>query len=220
MTIEQLKTKIFLYFGLAETSDEFELDDEDFLLDAINAAKKTAELRHAFELNKKLIVIPVTASAGGNWMEATIAGTETDVSVRSLKKAYLIGDGGAYKEVPMEYRSLATGVDSTQRPEVHAHIIGDTIHLTPRQDASLYVDAYIWTPDFTDESDTDSSWFLRQGDQYLFWGALWELNHKQKEWVPRQEGNLTLSNEKVEEELQKLIAWDNQIKNAQFNMLP
>jgi len=221
MTIAQLKSKLLYYLHKADADidTDFMAGENDMLLDALNSARQAAEILYAFELNRVTVPISVDAVAGGNWFEVVV-GTEEDAvtyNMNSLKRAWKVLDDGSLKDVDFVLKStLPTIPDSSTRELLY--IEGTQIFQYPSNVSTVYqVEGYKWMADYS--ADEDEDWMCKFGNDLLFWGALNDLNYRFKEFVPRQEGNLSLSQQRVDQEMQKLIVWDNRIRNSTVNLL-
>lgn len=92
------------------------------------------------------------------------------------------------------------------RVEVVIH--GNRVSLVPAvtEAVTLFMDCFIWMDDYTEDTDTD--FFVQHGTQYMIWAALCELNKLVKQWVPRQEGNLSEPTKERDIALEALIRHD------------
>lgn len=220
MNIGTLRERIVFYVDKEQLGPDLSSSAMDVVLQAINNARLQAEQLHAFEMNKCVIEFPAVTS-NTNWTIAALKGTETSVSVRNIKKLWRLSDAAGLVEIPINYRNLATlKSDLNFEDTLQATFIGNTLQLLgpgSEEPVNLVADAYRWMADYTEPTDTD--WMVQRGHNYLFWAALFELNYYAKEFVPRQEGNLTISDDYVQAQLGKLIALDNHIKNAYYNIL-
>jgi len=58
-------------------------------------------------------------------------------------------------------------------------------------------------------NDAEFDYFLSNGDEYLQWAIIWELNHIYQTFVPRQEGNVVSSPKDLRDEAWRdLLLWD------------
>ena len=207
-TLADITTKLDYYLAASVPSTNS--------LDALNEARKYAERLHAFELNKK--VLELSSVVGSvDWTSAKKVGTNTTYSTRNVKKLWKRATNGGLTEIPVEYKSL---IDMANVVDETACIVGTDLYVLPANTVAytLQMDAYVWMADYTTIAATD--WMITHGASFLFWKALQLLNHKFKEFVPRQEGNLAVSDNYVEAQLEALISLDNQIKNGFYNQLP
>lgn len=219
MNLEPIKDKLVYYLDKEGVSPDFLFGGRDMVLDALNEARLKAEQAYAFEMNKRILVIPAVTGAC-DWMLATDLVTSVSYTVRNIKKLYAVADDGSVVYIPMGYYSLMENpLIGEPVVEQKAAIIGTRLHLFPANTTpiTLRMDAYIWMPAY--DGYTDSDWMTQHGHNYLFWSALQTLNHRAKEFVPRQEGNLVITDDLVQKQLAGLIGWDSQIRNAHFNAL-
>jgi len=221
MTIGALKQKLLFYTQKAsdDTYFDFGSSPTDMLLDALNEARKQAELSYAFEMNKRVVTYSSVVGSVDWQTEAAIG--EDAPEMRSLKKVWTVASDSTLRELRQVYRensklatqiwpeTLVTGCTHRQYS-----LVGPILYITPANTEAidLLADGYIWMDEYT--SDEDEDWMCKHGHNYLFWAALYYLNHKVKEFVQRQEGNLALSNGFVQEQLAKLISWDSAMKHG------
>lgn len=222
MNLEPIKDKLVYYLDKEGVSPDFLFGGRDMVLDALNEARLKAEQAYAFELNKRILVIPAVTGVC-DWVLADDLVTSVPTLVRNIKKLYAVSDSGGVREIPIDYYSLlqtTTEVASDVIVEQKAAIIGNRLHLFPANatPVTLRMDAYAWMKPYGAYTDVD--WMTMHGHNYLFWSALQILNHRAKEFVPRQEGNLVIAEEMVQKQLAGLIGWDSQMRNAHFNALP
>lgn len=218
-TIATLQTRLLYYFQKAGVSPDLLQGSADMTLDALNDARKEAEQLYAFEMNKKSLELSAVVGSQ-SWLTARQVGTSTDFSVRSIKKVWKRATDGGLTEIPIEYKSLVDlGNTSTGYDEKIA-FVGSDLYILPVNTTAytLQFDGYVWMADYTDPTNTD--WMVLHGANYLFWKAAYLLNHRMKEFVPRQEGNVSFSDAFVMSKFQALVAWDNQLKNGGFQLLP
>jgi hypothetical protein len=230
MNLEPIKDKLVYYLDKEGVSPDFLFGGRDMVLDALNEARLKAEQAYAFELNKRILVIPAVTGVC-DWVLADDLVTSVPTLVRNIKKLYAVTDTGGLRHIPLDYYSLLSAPDPTSTinmlvtpndpmQEQKAAIIGNRLHIFPANSTplTLRLDAYAWMKPYGAYTDVD--WMTTHGHNYLFWAALQILNHRAKEFVPRQEGNLVVNEETVQRQLAGLISWDNQIRNSYFNALP
>lgn len=86
-----------------------------------------------------------------------------------------------------------------------------TVATTPNP-ISVSMECYGYLKDYTTANYTDtdpSDWFLEQGDNYLQWAIIDDLNYIFQTFVPRQEGNVIPSpKDKRDEAWRDLLLWD------------
>ena len=229
MNLQPIKDKLVYYLDKEGVSPDFLFGGRDMVLDALNEARLKAEQAYAFELNKRILVIPAVTGVC-DWVLADDFVTSVPTLVRNIKKLYAVTDSGGLRHIPLDYYSLLSAPDPTSTinmlvtandpyTEQKAAIIGNRLHLFPANSTpfTLRMDAYAWMKPYGAYTDVD--WMTMHGHNYLFWSALQLLNHRTKEFVPRQEGNLVISDDMVQKQLAGLIGLDSQIRNAHFNAL-
>jgi hypothetical protein len=220
MNIGTLRERLVFYIDKEQLGPDLSSSAVDVILQAINNARLQAEQLHAFEMNKCVIEFPAVTTTT-DWTTSVLRGTNTNVSVRNIKKLWRTSETAGLLEIPFVYRNLAQLKSELNFEDtLKATFVGNTLHLIgpgSEEPVNLVADAYRWMDDYTLSTDTD--WMVKRGHNYLFWASMYELNYYAKEFVPRQEGNLSISDDYVQGQLGKLIALDNHIKNAYFNIL-
>jgi len=211
--LEKIKNKLVFFLDKQGVPQDFLSAGMDVVLDAINEARLKAEQSYAFEFNKRLLFIPSVIGPRA-WTKALEVFEPTQVrQVRSIKKLYLANEKNQIQEeLPLEYRSLQIGHIGS------AAIVGEFLILPENlSQANVVFDGYVWMDEYISYDQED--WMLQHGSNYLFWASLQILNFKVKEFVPRQEGNLTLTDEFIRKELASLIVWDTQLKHGSADIL-
>lgn len=284
---------------------------------AANQVRKTAELQHDFEFQRKLLTLSVNGITGGSLLNAVISGTATTVDIKSIINLGLFDTDSNLR--PARWSTVAEGlrneVSRTPIPRYPSDagsispwsgqlaqftLTGDTVYAWPKTTAghietyTLGIEAYVFDSDWTGTNDVTVSspipgtfahigtydsyglywrevgsgflyrtsvtdaWILngnylqsdpdppywklettsqspvgtytavgttgspvvtdsiasytnvwtKQGQQYLQWGTICQLNHLYKEFVFRQEGNLPPPEKYRDEGLATLINWD------------
>lgn len=93
---------------------------------------------------------------------------------------------------------------------------GDNVFRFPKDDSAngefeLGIEVYTFHSDWTADDllvDTDSNIWTEEAGQFLIWGVVMELNHRFKEFVFRQEGNLPPPKELRDEALVAFMEFD------------
>lgn len=234
-TIAQLKSAIYGYVQKTTVLEKAELtvDGLDLVLLALNNARKFAEMQHDWSFTDKECFVTTSSrslspSTGtiwdAVWTTATLVGTEDSVSVRAWRDWSLDFEGA---RVPLDVntkrglldramelrrtgrRRFFGGCDNLIQPgRVEVVIQGERVSLVPAvtEATVLFMDCFVWMDDYTDDADTD--FFVERGSQYMIWAALCELNKLVKQWVPRQEGNLSEPTKERDITLEALIRHD------------
>ena len=159
-----------------------------------------------------------------NWRTAISAETGNTVNVRAwrdwalyfqgVKKPLDVNTRRGLLDREMEQKRKGKvryqgATDTLIRPgKVEVVISGSRVSLVPdiTEATVLYFDGYQWLDDYDSDSDTD--FFIKHGSQYMLWSALCELNKLVKQWVPRQEGNLSEPTKERDTALEALIRHD------------
>lgn len=209
MTIGNIQKRLLYYFDKAGLSPDFQQGVQDESLSALNEARLSAEQQYAFELNKRAMKFS-SVLGSVDWMIADGVYEEVGYQVRSIKTLFLKREDGGLTEIPIQYKGLIGTANQTRQ----AYLLGTKLVIDPAFETAvnLQFDGYVWMPNYTDPSDTD--WMVMQGHNYLFWAALYTLNHRFKEFVPRQEGNLTVGADFVQAQFAKLVAYDSTLRHG------
>ena len=167
MNLEPIKDKLVFYLEKEGVSPDFLFGGRDMVLDALNEARLKAEQAYAFELNKRILVIPAVTGVC-DWVLANDFVTGVPTLVRNIKKLYAVADNGSLLHIPLDYYSLLQASEITQYPESateqKAAIIGNRLYLFPANTvaATLRLDAYAWMAPYGNYLDVgldDNSWF-------------------------------------------------------------
>jgi hypothetical protein len=227
MTLADLKGKVAGYLGLSVAGDtaKYTLNSVDLLLEGINAAKRRAQRLHDFELAKCSADLSVAVATGGSLANAKLHGTNTAVTVKKVLDAFFPVNGSArpvrfvgresqVKDSAERYSTLSVQ-ESPAWTFTDPWVVqfGDTLQLYPQSQTvwggatiTLYLDVVQWLPDYS--GSVTSDFFLTYGSEYLFWQAVCECNHLVKEFVYRQEGNLTPPEKQAENAWLDLLNWN------------
>ena len=206
--------------------------DADFIVQALNGARKSAELLHDWEQQKVVARLSVSPTVGA-LLSAAVLDSDgvTSVDIKSVHGFYLRTDSG--DTVPVPYASkqhLATWrreelrdavIDTTFRylpvsnyldssRQLMVYMFGPRVFVDPQPSAttSIVIDAQMWEADWTDSTLDSASWWLKRAHDYLFWQAICELNYITKTFVPRSDGDLSPPEKYAAQKLQELIQWD------------
>ena len=211
MNLGDITTKLATLFG--KDSTDFIVAGQDLLVQSLESARKEAERRRKFQLNRKLMSVTIDLRGGGYWTELAEVGYPTSVfKVRNVKKAYYQNtDGSQGREIPF----------SLMKPDIRdcrpcLYLIGNRLMYSPQPtnqvSLTFQIDAFVWMKPYTDP-DVDGSytdWMIENGFDYLYHAAAFDLNWRYKEFVPRQEGNLMLSTDLIESKFRSLLASDSE----------
>lgn len=221
-------------------------DGVDLLNEAINNAQRVAQNAHDFERSKVLVDLVIDEVAGGDLDNAYLHGGDVEADAVEIITIMEIGTWNdantdicelswlSYDESKQRNRSGAgseydpetryPGDDTTLRRYHSPYFIvrGGTVLLASpgtsgtEQTIGLYVCKYFGDMPDPDENPEYENWLMKKGGVWLMWQAIVELNHINKHFVFRQEGNLMPPEKRAAE------AWDALIKadTYQFNKMP
>ena len=185
----------------------------DLGLVAANNAKKRAERLHDWNAERTTVELDLVGTA--NLSDAVGYGSEVKVPIKSPYQFYIETTRGTdtvltpvrHNDVKraarrdVEYRDKPYNIYTWQRypgdaytenfrSEVKILMQGNQISLTPptNEATKIVIDAYQWLPEYTGPNDED--WFTENGQTYLQWAIIAELNHLTQTFVDRQEGSI------------------------------
>lgn len=203
-TIGDLKSIIAGYFVDAQGANTpvatyTNINGQDFLLLALNNARRSAERLHDFQYSMENISLSI-ANVGSDVLD----------SVKRVSDVMLPVAGGDYMPIELitndEWNSRVTRAVGTQPYDATrsltdyglaninpvAYQQGRTISLAPAVQFTFPVAARLnvvkFLDDYTDDADTD--FFTAFAPDYLQWAGIMELNKYAKTFVPRVEGTL------------------------------
>lgn len=233
MHVKELKVKIATY--LQREPAEYAVDGVDVLLSTINDSHRYAQKQYDFEYSKCDVDALVSLSTGCAVSPLKLHGTEDLVAVKKVLDAFMTdGDGN---DRPLKYMSRSTQIndlrerwadipvtpsqrDSPSFPSfVQPYLVqsGQTLFLYPSatriyqtDPVPVFLQVIRFFPDYKDE-DENTDWILQYGSDYLMWDCICRLNPLNKEFVPRQEGNVAPPTDERDKAWQDLLAWDAQL---------
>lgn len=90
------------------------------------------------------------------------------------------------------------------------YILGNRFEIQPllTESKRIYLDAFLWFLDYTDDADTDTL-FLEKGFEYMQWYCVVELNNRFQTFIPQQEGNLPPPVKARDQALEALVEYNN-----------
>lgn len=201
----------------------------DVLLFAVNNAKKFAQRKHSFELNRLSATVSVSSTpTGGDLTTAVEYGTSTPVVVKAIERAYLTDpNSGQSYPIPIVSRSydayhmqksIATGNFDTSIPSSQSLNSTDPklirqankLYLSPSPESAttVYLDIVKWMPDYSDTVTED--FFLNECSDYMLYRSIVELN-----FFLKDDERVVVSQKKLDEVWDSVLAWDNcLIENA------
>lgn len=235
MTLYEIKATVASY--LEKTVNDLTQNNVDLGLIALNHVRQQAEQSNDFNFTRKLLTVSVDGVTGGSLDLAVEYGTTTPVvEVKTIVDVGTFDGDGNFR--PVEWTTVSDSLNRerqdnpwfTPRYPTDAEAVcgpmgqkrfafsGNQVFMfpkTPNLTVSLGVEAYVFTPDWTNaqiDPDTtqpqyDGPW-TRRGSQYLQWATLIHLNHLFKGFVFRQEGNLPPPEKMAEAGLDALQRWD------------
>ncbi len=243
MTIATLKSKIAGYLQRAVA--DYSVNGVDLLLDAINKAHQWGQQQYDFEYAKCVVDALVSLEDGVAISPLPLHGTMTNVAVKKVLKAFVSDAFKGFR--PIKFVSRAWQTDDVEQRwsgipypfapsqrdmpsyptffETYLVQVGQTLMIYPnatiisRQDPlPISLDVVQYFPDYIDDSHP-VDFFLQYGDDWLAWDAICRLNVLNKEFVPRQEGNIAPPTDQRDRAWQDLLAWDAQLVTTGDSML-
>lgn len=229
-TIPDLKSKIAGYLQLAPADFE-SVNGIDLLLDAINRSHQYAQMQYDFEMMRCSVDVSISLTSGAVFSPAHLHGTTNYVTVKKIRRTYLTGNNQGMR--PINYSNkewisadLARRWQGEQfsRANVFPAPFGDIdtpaviqtgphLYLYPADEnvfgsspVAIIMDVYRYFPDYVEDDDND--FLLQFGDDFLFWDSICRLNFYAKEFVNRQEGNVSPPNKERDIAWADLLAWD------------
>lgn len=202
----------------------------DLFLVAANQARLEAELLYDFEFTRTLAELTVDGSTGGSLVDAVLYGTATAVDVKSVLEVGIFDTAGNF--LPVDWTSVA---ESLERMRVNPSYVkrnrtdgdattavgrgrftfsGDQITFFPKTVGETYdigLEIYKMTADWdanTLAATTATDPWLTKGHMYIQWKSIVHLNHYAKEFVFRQEGNLSPPDKMADSALASFREWD------------
>ena len=206
MTLLQLKKLVAAYFETTPAAFVNPDTGVDALLQSINTSRMAAEQQHDFNYSKVTASLTFTAPASGQDIaDASIPGGGT---IKRVRNALVPIHNGDY--LPVEFMLQDEWIKRQRRlvgrqsydpsktltqygfavPNPVAYLEGSLLRVYPTLNSGDVVKMGIvkFYPDYT--SDTDEDFFLQQGQQYLQWATILEVNKIARRFAPRQEGNI------------------------------
>lgn len=232
MTINDLKRKIAAY--LQRSPQDFVVNGVDLLLDAINDAHMDLLQQYDWEYAKVSVDALVSIANGCEISPLPLHGTTDLVTVKKVLRSFVADGFGGVR--PIKYVSRDFVIDDVgqrwdgiplkwapnQRDmpnwptfyEVYLTQLGTKLIvyptsrvLVPIDPMPVFLDVIRYFPDYKDD-DENSDFILQYGNHFLKWDAICALNYRAKEFVPRQEGNVTSPTDQRDAALINLLAWN------------
>ena len=207
-------------------------------LNALNNARRGAEMIHNFEYARVTATISIDGTSGAALSSATIS---TSGSWNGIKEVHVVqrtnGDGSLE---PLDFCRLEVATERVRteiemsnvywpdaRYPTDARLLsrgasgsvvqsGSSLFIYPRATVSVTplsatLEATAWLGDYSSSNYSDSTptdFLIQYGFEYLQWATIVELNFIFKTFVPRQEGNLASPDKYMENAWNRLIEWD------------
>lgn len=239
MTLYEIKVAVAAY--LEKVIDDLTQQDVDLGLIALNHVRQVAEMNNDFNFTRKLLQVTVDGVTGGSldtaieYGAADLNGGPPTIPIKTIVDVGTLDTSGNFR--PAEWtttedslnRQRADSPYYTPRYPTDAQAIcgpngqqrftfaGNKVFFFPKTtDLSLTVgiDAYTFTPDWTEDDVQRDSPFVydgpwtQRGSQYLLWATVIHMNHLFKGFVFRQEGNLPPPQVLADTGLASLQTWD------------
>lgn len=199
MNLANFKLKIAAYVNRSATS--FVSNGVDNLLEAINDARRNAQLRYDFNALKVDGYIGIT-SAGVDWSTGLFtAPTGSALPLKCVKEVWLcnVQDNNITRT---DRLNIVGGQLDEKFNDPVARLIGTRLYVTGLGwPLSLLVRGVRWLPDLTDADTTD--FFLDKGATWLTYQTIQNLNLYLKE-----DARVSLSDAVVQRAWIDLITWD------------
>ncbi len=229
-TLPDLKSKIAGYLQLA-VADLEAVNGIDLLLDAINRSHQYAQMQYDFELMRCSVDVSISLTSGVLFSPAHLHGTTDYVTIKKIVRTYLAGESGGMRPINYSNREWVSNdlmfrwqgtqfSRQTVQPAPFGNIdtpaviqMGPHLYMYPadpdvvgQSPVSIVMDVYRYFPDYSEDDDND--FILEFGDDFLFWDSVCRLNFFSKEFVNRQEGNVSPPNKERDEAWADFVAWD------------
>jgi hypothetical protein len=228
-TLPDLKSKIAAYLQKAVV--DFTVNGIDLLLDAINRSHQYAQMQYDFELMRCSVDVSISLTQGAFFSPALIHGTSNYVTVKKVRRAYFNDGTGVLRPINFINREgVSSDLDLRWRGEEFSRAraypqpfsgydtpsivqTGITLYMYPtdtnvvgNSPVEVVLDVYRYFPDYS--TDLDNDFLLQFGDDFLMWASVCRLNYFSKEFVNRQEGNVSPPEKERDAAWADLLAWD------------
>ena len=238
MTLFEIKSAAASY--LERTVNDLTQNDVDLGLVALNHVRQQAEQSNDFNFTRKLLQVTVDGVTGGSLDEAIEYGdtspTPETFEVKTILDVGTFDTDGNFR--PADWTTVGDSLNIQRQDSPYfapryptdAEAIcgpigqkrfqfsGNKVFFFPRTPnlvITLGIEAYTFTPDWTDEQidpdTTDAVYtgpWVKHGAQYLQWASVVHLNQLFKQFVFRQEGNLPPPEKLAELGLDAIQRWD------------
>ena len=237
MNLLEIKTAVAAYFTMPQGQvvgvSDLTVNGIDLFLVAANQAKQTASQAHDFGFQRQLLSLSLNTATGAQLSTAVVFGTTTAVVVKTVLDVGILDSHGNL--CPVEWTTAEESQErqreenrrsfwryptdaqyhSWQWGESRITFRGDTVMLWPLcfnsvTTLTLGIDAYVDDADWTAANLTTpvTDIWTTKGAQYIMWQCICDLNNYFKSFVPRQEGNVAVPQERAATAMQAFIDWD------------
>lgn len=227
MTLTEIKAQAAALLDV--TAADFTINGADVWLVAANQVRRRLELLHDFEFSRKLVSVSVNGVTGGDLTTAVLYGTATAVSVKSVIDVGLFDDDGNLR--PAEWTTVAESLERQRQDNRFTvprypsdnwfdnapmgvgrfDFSGDKIYRFPldsENNFTLGLEVYAFNGDWATLAATNVSPWTTIADEYLTWATVLYLNTRFKEFVPREQGNLSPPTNFEQNAVEALRQWD------------
>lgn len=209
----KLSTILNVAAGYLQTdSSAFLVNGEHLGLVALNQARNLALMKHNFEFTRKQAEITVGTS-GADLSNMVLFGTATPVAAQTIQEVCLVGDDGVL--LPIEWTLAGESFERLRGavPNTVSRVVfgADRVSVYPAQTepVRLYLEIFELPSEWAEaDLNTEPAIWSRQGQPYLLWQTVIQLNYLRREFVFRQEGNLQPPEKLVEEAFETFRQWD------------
>jgi hypothetical protein len=235
MKVKSLKVRVATF--LQQRVADYVVDGVDLLLDQINESHREMQTQYDFQYSRVTVDALVDLQNGCQITPLPLHGTTTLVSVKKVLQPWLTdkqGNDRPLKFVDRDWQredlrerwyGIPTPFAPVQRDvptyptfyETYLVQMATTLFLYPsattvfpQNPVPVFLDVVRFFPDYADDDD-NPDFLLQYGSDFLTWDTICRLNVLNKEFVPRQEGNVAPPTDLRDAAWAKLLAWDAQI---------
>ena len=235
MKVRSLKVRIATY--LQQRINDYVVDGVDMLLDQINESHRDMQTQYDFQYSRVTVDALIDIQNGCALTPLPLHGTQNLVSVKKVLQPWATdasGNDRPLKFVDRDWQredlrerwyGIPTPFAPVQRDipsyptfyETYVVQMAQTLFLYPsstvifpQNPVPIFLDVIRFFPDYVDDDD-NPDFLMQYGSDYLTWDVVCRLNVFNKEFVPRQEGNVAPPTDLRDAAWAKLIAWDGQL---------
>lgn len=224
--------------GETGPDSKFQVGEIDLLLLALNNVKREAEQLRDFQLSKCDVDVAVDGFTGGVLDSALLHGTNIPVKVKSIidggwrtSTNGLIPVDVVPRDTWFQEQRRIDGMDGrvrykgdppgpndvSSRHQIALLTNGNALSIGPGQSTAgtvynIELSVFRWMSEY--EKDTDEDFFTAFCHNYMMWAGIVEANHLVKQFVPRQEGNLSPPDKLKERAWSAVEKWDDFIEET------